>query len=72
MPGQREVQPVLVRRYGRTRLYNATAQHYVTLQELRRWAARGLPFVVIDAETKSEITQVLLAGDLPTSGTTFH
>jgi polyhydroxyalkanoate synthesis regulator protein len=72
MPGQREVQPVLVRRYGRARLYNATAQHYVTLQELRRWAARGLPFLVIDAETKSAITQVLLADDLPTSGAMFH
>jgi len=72
MPSQREVEPVLVRRYGRTRLYNATAQHYVTLLELRRRAARGVPFVVIGAETKSEITQVLLAGDLPTTGTMFH
>ncbi|TPG49313.1 hypothetical protein EAH89_21645 [Roseomonas nepalensis] len=72
MPTRAAVQPVLVKRYGRTRLYNATAQHYVTLQELRRWAKKGLPFVVIDVETKLEITQVLLADDLPTPAAMFH
>jgi len=72
MPAETRAQPILVKRYARTRLYNSTAQHYVTVQELRRWAARGLPFVVIDAETKAEVTQVLLAEDPSRAGILLH
>lgn len=72
MAAEVKAQPILVKRYARTRLYNSTAQYYVTVQELRRWAAKGLSFVVIDAETKAEVTQVLLAEDPPPSGVWLH
>lgn len=72
MPVQREVQPLLVRRYGRDRLYNVTSQHYVTVQELRGCAQKGQPLVVIDDETNTDVTQVLLAAGPPRLGAVFH
>jgi polyhydroxyalkanoate synthesis regulator protein len=53
--------PKLVKRYARSRLYDADAARYVTLADLKDWQARGLPFTVIDTETGQDITQVLLA-----------
>jgi polyhydroxyalkanoate synthesis regulator protein len=52
---------VLVKRYAGTRLYDATDMRYVSLGELRRWAAEGVSFSVIDAETGADITRVILA-----------
>ena len=51
----------LVKRYARSRLYDAQAARYVTLSELRAWAAMGVAFVVIDLETGDDVTRVLLA-----------
>ena len=51
----------LVKRYGRHRLYDTQAARYVTVTDLRAWAAKGIQFVVIDAETGDDITRVLLA-----------
>jgi polyhydroxyalkanoate synthesis regulator protein len=51
----------LIKRYARTRLYDTQAARYVTISELREWEAKDLGFVVIDAETGDDITQVLLA-----------
>jgi polyhydroxyalkanoate synthesis regulator protein len=53
--------PRLIKRYARTRLYDTQAARYVSLRDLRVWAARGVAFIVIDAETGDDITRVLLA-----------
>jgi polyhydroxyalkanoate synthesis regulator protein len=53
--------PKLVKRYARSRLYDTQVACYVTVADLRSWAAKGVAFVVIDAETGDDITQVLLA-----------
>ena len=53
--------PVLVKRYARSRLYDTSAARYVTIVELKRWQISGRPFVVVDAETGADVTQVLLA-----------
>jgi polyhydroxyalkanoate synthesis regulator protein len=53
--------PRLIKRYGRSRLYDPEATRYVTLADLQEWQARGLTFTVIDAETNLDITSVLLA-----------
>jgi polyhydroxyalkanoate synthesis regulator protein len=53
--------PKLVKRYGRARLYDAESARYVTVADLRDWQAGGIAFVVIDAETRQDITKVLLA-----------
>jgi len=53
--------PKLVKRYARSRLYDAEAGRYVTLADLQNRRARGLVFTVIDAQTNQDITEVLLA-----------
>jgi polyhydroxyalkanoate synthesis regulator protein len=54
-------QPVVVKRYARSRLYDATNQNYVTVEQLREWASKGVAFSVIDTETGGDVTSVLLA-----------
>ena len=50
--------PVIIRRYARSRLYDAAHGQYVSLETLRLWQARGMAFAVLDAE---DVTRVLLA-----------
>jgi polyhydroxyalkanoate synthesis regulator protein len=63
MPPQPE--PILVKRYARSRLYDTAALRYVTVGDLRDWLTRGVPFVVRDRETGDDITAVLLASPTP-------
>jgi polyhydroxyalkanoate synthesis regulator protein len=53
--------PKLITRYARHRLHDTQALRYVTVTELRAWAAEGIQYVVIDAETGDDITRILLA-----------
>mgnify|MGYP001148921026 FL=1 len=53
--------PILVKRYGRSRLYDTGRGQYVTLTDLRGWQRRGIAFVVVDTETGEDVTRVLLA-----------
>lgn len=61
MPKTRKPEPILVRRYARSRLYDATRGCYVSVEQLREWDASGVAFQVIDAETGADVTRVLLA-----------
>jgi polyhydroxyalkanoate synthesis regulator protein len=61
MSEPRRIRPIVVRRYARSRLYDAVNRRYVTLQQLRDWKAKGIAFSVTDAETGADITRVLLA-----------
>ena len=61
MPAVRESKPILVRRYARSRLYDAENQRYVSIEQLLSWAARGVAFIVLDTETSEDVTDVLLA-----------
>jgi polyhydroxyalkanoate synthesis regulator protein len=54
-------QPVLVKRYARCRLYDTMNRRYVSVEQLRGWAARGVAFSVIDTETGADVTRVLVA-----------
>ena len=54
-------QPVLVKRYARSRLYDTRNQCYVSIDQVRGWAAKGVVFSIVDAETGSDVTRVLLA-----------
>ena len=56
-----QVRSILVKRYGRSRLYDTANQCYVSVEQLRRWAVDGVAFAVIDVETGSDVTRVLLA-----------
>jgi len=61
MPEQSLKVPRVIKRYARSRLYDATAGRYRTVEELRRLAVGGVPFTVVDAETGEDVTRVLLA-----------
>jgi polyhydroxyalkanoate synthesis regulator protein len=53
--------PILVKRYARNRLYDTVAGRYLTVADLKKWAASAVSFVVLDVETGEDITRVLLA-----------
>ncbi len=61
MSATQESGPILVKRYGRTRLYDPASRRYVTVEQLRGWAAQGIVFAVTDAESGADVTRVLLA-----------
>ena len=52
--------PILVKRYALRRFYDITNGRYVTVAQLRGWAARGVRFTVIDTNG-ADITAGLLA-----------
>ena len=52
---------ILVKRYGGNRLYDTTNRRYVSVDQLREWAAKGLPFLVMEAESGEDITRIFLA-----------
>ena len=61
MPAAQKSQPILIKRYDQSRLYDAANQRYVSVEQLRGWAADGVAFVVLDTETGADVTRVLLA-----------
>ena len=54
-------EPVLVKRYAASRLYDTASARYVTVYDLRRWQAKGMAFVVREASSGEDITRVVLA-----------
>ena len=54
-------QPIQIKRYAEARLYDPAAARYVAIEELRRWQAEGVPFIVIDAKTGEDVANVVLA-----------
>ena len=61
MSAAAKVQSILVKRYAHSRLYDTQNQSYVSVEQLRGWAAKGVAFMVIDTETGTDVTAVLLA-----------
>ena len=58
----RPTAPIVVKRYG-DRLYVTAAMRYVSWAELRRMVDAGDAVVILDAETGTDVTDALLAGD---------
>ncbi len=54
-------EPILVKRYARSRLYDTHHRRYVSVAQLRGWRDAGVVFFVVDTETGDDVTQVLLA-----------
>lgn len=54
---------VLVKRYDGRRLYDTAAGRYLTADELRHWARRGVRFVVVEAATGRDITALVAGGN---------
>jgi polyhydroxyalkanoate synthesis regulator protein len=55
------ISPILIKRYARSRLYDASRSRYVNVDELRDWERKSIIFTVLDVETDEDITRVLLA-----------
>jgi polyhydroxyalkanoate synthesis regulator protein len=53
--------PVIIRRYARSRRYDAAGGRYVSMGTLRLWHMRGIAFTVLDAESGEDVTRILLA-----------
>jgi hypothetical protein len=45
MSAAAKVQPILVKRYARSRLYDTQSQSYVSVEQLRGWAAKNVAFL---------------------------
>ena len=58
--------PILVKRYARSRFYDTTNRRYVSVEQLRGWAAEGVPFRTARQATENVAEKVpraiLLAG----------
>jgi len=52
--------PILIKRYGTSRLYDTTKARYVTIDERRRGQVEGAAVVVRKAETGKDITRAVL------------
>ena len=61
MASPQQSNPILIKRYGRRRLYDTVHCRYLTIEDLRRWVADGIDFVVMDLESGADVTRVLLA-----------
>ena len=61
MASPQQSNPILIKRYGRCRLYDTVHCRYLTIEDLRRWVADGIDFVVMDLESGADVTRVLLA-----------
>ena len=51
--------PIVIRRYSR--LFDAAAGRYVTVDALRAWQEKSIAFIVVDVETGEDVTRALLA-----------
>ena len=54
-------QPILIKRYAKSRLYDTRHLRYVSVDQLRAWRAADIVFSVLDTETGDDVTAVLLA-----------
>jgi len=54
-------EPILVKHYAQSRLYDTVALRYLALADLKDWRRRGIAFVVWEAETGADITRLLMA-----------
>ena len=61
MPTAQNAEPVVVRRYARNRLYDASTRRHVTVGQLRGWAAQGIEFTIIGTESGADVSRALLA-----------
>jgi polyhydroxyalkanoate synthesis repressor PhaR len=56
----RSEEPITIKRYGNSRLYNASVGGYVSLQDIADMVEDDDTFVVRDAKSGEDITTVVL------------
>jgi polyhydroxyalkanoate synthesis repressor PhaR len=53
-------EPITIKRYGNSRLYNANVGNYVSLQDIMDMVEDDNEFVVRDAKSGEDITTIVL------------
>ena len=53
-------EPILVKRYSGSRLYDTSKARCVTIEELQEWGNRGIALEVREAETGEDVSRILL------------
>jgi polyhydroxyalkanoate synthesis regulator protein len=48
------MEPIIIKRYARSRLSDPAKRRYVTMEQLLLWTAKGVAFVVQDSETGAD------------------
>ena len=59
-PRPRARDPMLIKRYAGSRLYNTATATYVSFGDLSQMVLDGIRFVVRDAESDADITRIIL------------
>jgi polyhydroxyalkanoate synthesis regulator protein len=54
-------EPILNKRYAKSRLYDATSARYLPVADLRSSRARGIAFTMREAGANADITRILSA-----------
>ena len=52
--------PIVIRLCPNRRLYDGEAGRYCSLDELRAWKRRQVPFVIVDSPTGDDMTERVL------------
>ncbi len=47
----------LIKKYANRRLYDTQKSAYITLEDLKQYVLNFIPFIVIDAKTKQDVTK---------------
>jgi polyhydroxyalkanoate synthesis regulator protein len=53
--------PVIIKLYANHRLYDGEIGRYRSLDELRVWRERQVPFLIVDSETGDDVTDRILS-----------
>jgi polyhydroxyalkanoate synthesis regulator protein len=53
--------PVLIKLYPNRRLYDGEIGRYRSLDELRVWRDRQVPFLIVDSKTGDDVTEKILS-----------
>jgi polyhydroxyalkanoate synthesis regulator protein len=61
MSSAQKSEPIVVKLYARCRLYDVENRRYISIEQLRRWTADRVAFIVFDAESGADLTRVLLS-----------
>lgn len=58
---QLEPAPVIIKLYPNRRLYDGEIGRYCSLDELRAWRGREVPFLILDSRTGDDVTDKILS-----------
>jgi polyhydroxyalkanoate synthesis regulator protein len=53
--------PVIIKLYPNRRRYDGEVGRYRSLDELRAWRQRQVPFLIVDSKTGDEVTDRILS-----------